>query len=131
MKYVRLLMTVLLLALPVLSRAGISDTIAHFNPQHDLQFSAQRGDKLWHQHNIAKDGKERDCTVCHGDDLAKSGKHIKTGKVIDPMAPSVNAKRFTDIDKVEKWLLRNCKWTFGRECTAQEKGDLLTYLSKF
>ena len=125
------LLCALLLSLPVAGQAAISDTIEHFNPQHKLSFSAERGDKLWHQKNIGSDGKERDCTVCHGSDLKKSGKHIKTGKVIEPMAPSVNSKRFTDIDKVEKWLLRNCKWTFGRECTNQEKGDLLKYLSKF
>ena len=131
MKTSRRLLSVLLLILPSLGLAGIDATIEHFNPQHQLSFNAERGDTLWHKKNTGKDGKERDCTLCHGDDLRKSGKHIKTGKVIDPMAPSVNAKRFTDIDKVEKWLLRNCKWTFGRECTAQEKGDLLTYLSQF
>jgi hypothetical protein len=125
------LLCALLLSLPAAGQAGINDTIEHFNPQHKLSFSADRGDKLWHQKNSGKDGKERDCTLCHGTDLKKSGKHIKTGKVIEPMAPSVNAKRFTDIDKVEKWLLRNCKWTFGRECTNQEKGDLLKYLSQF
>jgi len=48
--------------------------------------------------------------------------------VIDPMALSVNPERYTDPDKIEKWFLRNCKWTLGRECTAQEKGDVLTYL---
>ena len=131
MKQPQRLLLVLMLALPPLGQAGISDTIEHFNPQHNLSFSADRGDKLWHQKNFAKDGKERDCTVCHGTDLKKAGKHIKTGKVIDPMAISVNDKRFTDIDKVEKWFLRNCKWTLGRECTAQEKGDLLKYLSQF
>ena len=121
----------LFLILPALSQAGIDQTIAHYTPQNGLGFSAQRGDTLWHRKNTAKDGKERDCTVCHGGDLKKAGKHIKTGKVIDPMAPSVNHKRFTDIDKVEKWFLRNCKWTFGRECTDQEKGDILKYLSQF
>jgi len=124
-------MYALLLMLPMMSQAGIDETIAHYNPQHKLTFNAQRGDTLWHRKNLAKDGKERDCTLCHGTDLKKSGKHIKTGKVIDPLAPSVNHKRFTDIDKVEKWFLRNCKWTFGRECTDQEKGDLLKYLSQF
>jgi len=125
------LLCALLLCLPALGQAGIKETIDHFNPQHNLSFSAERGDKLWHQKNTGRDGKERDCTLCHGKDLTKSGKHIRTGKVIEPMAPSVNSKRFTDIDKVEKWLRRNCKWTFGRECTNQEKGDLLKYLSQF
>ena len=54
----------------------------------------------------------------------------RAGKVIDPMAPSVNSKRLTDAKKINKWLLRNCKWTFGRECTAQEKGNVLLWLSE-
>ena len=44
------------------------------------------------------------------------------------MAPSVNPKRLTDRSKIEKWFKRNCKWTLGRECTPQEKGDILTFL---
>jgi len=127
----RWLLCVLLLSLPMMGRAGIDETIAHFNPQHNLTFSAKDGDKLWHQKNTGPDGKERDCTMCHGKDLTKSGKHVRTGKVIKPMAPSVNSKRFTDIHKVEKWFRRNCKWTLGRECTDQEKGDVLKYLSQF
>ena len=122
---------ILLFALPAYAHAGINEAMDRYNPQHNLSFSAERGDKLWHQNNTGSDGKERDCTICHGTELKNSGKHIKTGKVIEPMAPSVNSKRFTDLDKVEKWLLRNCKWTFGRECTNQEKGDLLKYLSQF
>lgn len=44
------------------------------------------------------------------------------------MSPAVNPKRLSDPKKIEKWFLRNCKWTLGRECTPQEKGDYLTYL---
>ena len=46
------------------------------------------------------------------------------------MAPSVASGRYTDPGKVEKWFGRNCLWTWGRECTAQEKGDLLEYLGR-
>jgi hypothetical protein len=92
-------------------------------------FDAERGKTFWHRKRPADDGKDRSCTACHGEDLTKSGKHIKSGKVIDPMAPSANKERFTDRKKVEKWFKRNCKWTLGRECTAQEKGDVLKYLS--
>ena len=44
------------------------------------------------------------------------------------MAPSVNAARLSSRKQIEKWFKRNCKWTLGRECSAQEKGDLLAYL---
>ena len=73
---------------------------------------------------------ERSCTSCHTKDLTAAGKHIKTNKVIKPMAPSSNAERFTDSKKVEKWFKRNCKWTIGRECTAQEKSNFLVYINK-
>ena len=41
---------------------------------------------------------------------------------------SAAKKRFKKLKKVEKWFKRNCKWTFGRTCTEQEKGDMLAYL---
>lgn len=72
---------------------------------------------------------ERSCTSCHGDDPTQMGKHIKTGKTIQPMALSVNGERYQDDKKVEKWFLRNCKWTFGRQCSAQEKAGILSWLS--
>lgn len=46
------------------------------------------------------------------------------------MKPAVNPERLVDAKKIEKWFLRNCKWTFGRECTAQEKGDFLTFINR-
>ena len=54
--------------------------------------------------------------------------HPQTGKPIKPLAPSANPQRLTDLREINKWLLRNCKWTLGRECSAQEKGDFLTWL---
>ena len=51
-----------------------------------------------------------------------------TGKIIQPMAPAANPMRFTDVAKTQKWFKRNCKDVVGRECTAQEKGDVLTWL---
>jgi hypothetical protein len=71
---------------------------------------------------------ERSCASCHTSDPRNPGKHVTTGKAIKPMAPSVNARRFTDTKKIEKWFKRNCRWTLGRECNAQEKADLLSYL---
>lgn len=71
----------------------------------------------------------RSCTSCHGDHPVNPGRHQKTGKPIKPMALSVNPDRYRDPEKVEKWFLRNCKWTFGRQCSLQEKADILTWLS--
>jgi len=92
-------------------------------------FSAAKGEQMWiEKHLDAESGKQRNCQSCHTADLTKPGKHAKTGKVIDPLAPSVNNERLTDIKFINKWFKRNCKWTLGRECTNQEKGDFLEYL---
>ncbi len=97
-------------------------------------FSAQAGEKFWTTSHAAPEGAEnpkpRNCQTCHGVDLRKSGEHIRTGKVIDPMALSVNPQRFSDAKKIKKWFRRNCKWVVGRVCTPQEKGDILTYLQQ-
>jgi hypothetical protein len=75
-----------------------------------------------------KSGESRRCSQCHSEDLRRPGKHATTGKVIEPLAPSANPKRLTDPEHIEKWFLRNCKWTMGRECTPQEKGDFLVMI---
>jgi cytochrome c peroxidase len=89
---------------------------------------AEQGKQLW-QKTFTKNGK-RSCASCHTKNLTQDGKHIKTGKVIKPMAPSFNPERLTDRKKVNKWFKRNCKWTLGRECTAQEKTNLLVYINE-
>ncbi|NNM69338.1 MAG: DUF1924 domain-containing protein, partial [Gallionella sp.] len=68
------------------------------------------------------------CASCHTDNPAAQGKHAKTEKIIKPMAPAANPGRFTDAAKVAKWFKRNCNDVLERECSAQEKGDVMTYL---
>lgn len=87
-------------------------------------FSATRGESFFK----TKHGSDWSCSTCHTDNPAAVGKHTETSKMIDPLAPSANAERFTDTKKVNKWFKRNCKDVLGRECTSQEKGDVLTYL---
>ncbi len=88
-------------------------------------FSSAAGNAAW-----MRESNGRSCTSCHTDSVHAQGRHVRTGKLIEPMAPSVNSDRLTDRKKIDKWLLRNCKWTFGRECTIQEKGDILLWLSE-
>jgi len=91
-------------------------------------FSAARGEMMWTKtFTQKKTGQQVNCASCHSTKLTNSGSHIKTGKVIAPMAVSANPDRFNDLAKIEKWFLRNCKWTMNRTCTAQEKGDFLAY----
>lgn len=86
-------------------------------------FSAARGETLFRTR-----GKDWSCTSCHTTDPRNPGRHAVTGKTIQPMAPVSNPKRLTDAAKVEKWFKRNCGDVFNRACTAQEKGDVITWL---
>lgn len=87
-------------------------------------FSAARGEGFFK----AKHGGEWSCASCHTEKPAVTGKHAKTGKAIEPLAPSANAERFASPKKVEKWFKRNCNDVLSRVCTPQEKGDVLAYL---
>lgn len=103
--------------------------LAEYRSLGAANFSVEAGKQLWLQEFIdEKSGKIRQCTSCHTDNLRQVGKHARSGKAIEPLAPSVNVERLTDIKKIRKWLKRNCKWTLGRECTPQEKGDSLTFI---
>lgn len=107
----------------------VDDLLAEYKGQGaGGPFSASAGNRLWQRKFPSANGPQRACTSCHTNDPRQPGRHAVTGKAIDPMAPSVNPKRFTEHRQVEKWFKRNCKWTLGRECTAQEKGDLLSFL---
>ncbi|WP_126457286.1 DUF1924 domain-containing protein [Sulfuriflexus mobilis] len=92
-------------------------------------FQAEAGQRMWgetYRSNSAPT--ERSCKTCHTNNLTASGQHSKTLKPIKPLAPSVNAERLTNSKRIEKWFTRNCKWTIGRECSPQEKGDFLLYI---
>lgn len=68
------------------------------------------------------------CTTCHTADPTAVGE-ARTGKAIEPLAPSANPLRFTDTAQVEKWFGRNCSSVLGRECSAQEKADIVAWLA--
>ncbi len=92
-------------------------------------FSQQAGRVIWYGTHISDQvPRRRSCTDCHGQNLTDSGTHLSTGKTIAPISPQINSGRLTQSKKISKWLLRNCKWTLGRECSVQERGDLLTFL---
>ncbi len=86
--------------------------------------SIQRGEQFF----IGKHGREWSCSSCHTATPNKPSEHIISGKSIEPLAPSANANRFTDPAKSEKWFRRNCKDVLSRECSAQEKADVIAWL---
>jgi len=86
--------------------------------------SPTRGEQFFN----AKHGKEWSCASCHENPPNHDTKHIVTGKVIKPLSPNVNPERFIDQIKADKWFKRNCNDVLARECTAQEKADVLAWL---
>jgi Domain of unknown function (DUF1924) len=95
----------------------------HENPGF-TGFDASRGRTLY----MTQQASDWSCATCHTPDPKMSGEHCETHKQIQPIAPAINPERFTDAAKVEKWFKRSCKDVLGRECTAQEKGDFISYL---
>jgi cytochrome c peroxidase len=126
-----LILTVSVLALSAPARAQApADFLAGFERQARQTdpgfqgFSAERGRQFFTRTH----GGDWSCASCHTDAPATTGKHAKTGKSIQPLAPAANPERFTSAAKVEKWFKRNCNDVLGRACTAQEKGDVLAWL---
>lgn len=73
-------------------------------------------------------GKEAACASCHTSNPANVGKNIVTGKEIPPLAPRVNTKRFTDLDKVEEEFTKHCNDILGADCAPAEKANFIAYL---
>ena len=129
MKKVIMILVSLAAASAYASEAVITQMQVGYRAEGGETFSAARGKSMWSQtHTQQNSGKAVSCATCHTGNLKQEGSHIRTGKVIHPMALSMaDSDRLNDPAKIEKWFKRNCKWTLGRECTAQEKGDFLAY----
>ncbi len=118
-----------LAAIPAQAAGVVDERLSAYKAEGAGPFDAERGKAMWtKKYTHAKADKARSCSTCHTDDPRAIGKHARTGKAIKPLAPSVNPKRLTEVREIEKWFMRNCKWTVGRKCTPQEKGDILSYL---
>jgi len=127
----KIVLTILCLtAVPVAaSESVVEQMLSSYRDQGAGNFSEARGKMMWSEKHIRKkSGRQVSCATCHTTDLTRAGSHTRTGKKIDPMAPSINPTRLSDPAKIRKWFKRNCKWTIGRECTPQEKGDFLLFI---
>jgi hypothetical protein len=87
--------------------------------------SAARGEAFF----TTAHGREWSCASCHGAVPVTPGRHARTGKTIEPLAPAAFPARLTDPARVEKWFRRNCNDVVGRECSALEKADLALWLT--
>lgn len=89
--------------------------------------SPERGQKLFTRRYKGSNLFES-CSECHGAVPTGKGKDLVSEKTIEPLAPAANPKRLTDAAKVDNFLRINCKDIVGRDCTAQEKADVLSWL---
>lgn len=124
-RHLSLLLAALLAALPLSAPAATpAQLLADYAAQAQAPGDPERGRRLF----TGDHGHEWRCASCHGPMPVTPGKHAATGKVIAPMAPAVNSERFTEVAKSDKWFRRNCRDVIGRECTAGEKADVLSWL---
>ena len=91
--------------------------------------SATRGAAFYRTEHPGRDGQPVSCAACHTANPQQAGR-TRVGKRIEPLAPIANPERFTDAAKVEKWFRRNCQDVLQRECSSQEKGDFIAWLSQ-
>ena len=91
-------------------------------------FDKKRGEEIFTSKHIGKKGKEISCVSCHTNNFTQNGENMFTGKMIEPLSPKVNPKRFVKLKTIEKWIRRNFKDVYKREGTPLEKGDVVTYI---
>lgn len=104
-----------------------ADLLARYSAESGTPADPARGQALFTAAHVGGKPDTPSCTTCHTMDPTKPGQ-ARTGKAIEPMAPSANPARFTEIAKVEKWFGRNCNSVLGRDCTAAEKADVIAWL---
>ena len=134
-----------LLSVLVFASIGLCPGFAHADPRRDAiladlaqqakaadtaftAFVADAGGSFFRAVQSGGKPDTQSCTTCHTKDPKATGQS-RAGKEIKPMAVSKTPDRFTDPEKIAKWFLRNCISVLGRECTAAEKGDFITYMS--
>ena len=101
-----------------------AEQLAAYTAQAGAPAVPARGQKFFN----TRQGRDWSCASCHGAVPTQADKHASTGKSISALAPAFNPERFTDAAKTEKWFRRNCNDVAGRECTATEKADVLSWL---
>ncbi|MEP6965075.1 MAG: DUF1924 domain-containing protein [Polaromonas sp.] len=109
---------------PAAHAATPAEQLAAYTAQAGAPAVPARGQQFFN----TRQGRDWSCGSCHGALPTQSGKHASTGKSIGALAPAFNPERFTDSAKTEKWFRRNCNDVAGRECTAAEKADVLSWL---
>lgn len=124
--FVQLAPVLALCALPMAQAATPAELLAAYEAQAKAPGAPERGERLF----TTNFGREMgfSCSSCHGKVPVKLGRDQVTEKSIKPLAPAANPARFTDKSTVENAFRLNCRDVVGRDCTAAEKADVLSWL---
>lgn len=69
------------------------------------------------------------CRACHVIDESEHPNPIDAKKrFYEAFAPVANNNRFNNFEHTELWFKYNCNFVYSRDCTVQEKGDILSWL---
>ena len=118
-------------ALAVVGGAAFGATPAELSSGYAAQSGAPAQPARGQQFFTTAHARDWSCASCHGAAPTQGGRHAATGKPIAPLAPAFNPQRLTDPAKTEKWFRRNCNDVLGRECSPDEKADVLAWLRSF
>jgi hypothetical protein len=121
-----LLMAATALSLPAAQAATPADLLASYSAQAGSPGSPERGQEFFTASR--RNDLNMNCASCHGKLPTGNGRHELTEKRIAPLAPAFNPERFTDLNRTDGWFRTNCKDVLRRECSAQEKADVLAWL---
>jgi mono/diheme cytochrome c family protein len=129
----RLVVTAAIAAIAIPALAATIDTsprqlIATYAQQAGAKADPAAGKALFLGNHTGGKPDTPSCSTCHTNDPRAMGK-LRTGKVVQPLAPSANPARFTNTHNVEKWFGRNCNNVLGRDCTATEKANIIAWLA--
>ncbi|AXF23994.1 hypothetical protein CUJ89_26980 [Burkholderia pyrrocinia] len=76
---------------------------------------SSRGQQLF----TSRHGRDRNCATCHGSTPTGAGRHVVTGKTIEPLALTFNSARLTDEARTETtgWQRRFRGRKAGHACS--------------
>lgn len=103
--------------------AGIAKSV---NPSF-AGLSAEEG-KAFYNREVGVKGNKVSCATCHTANPADNGRDITTHKMIKPLSPVTNSKRFSDLDKVEEKFVEHCNDITGSDCAASDKANYIAYM---
>lgn len=111
---------------PAAQAATPADLLAAYTAQAGAPPSSERGQRLFTTNFGRPLGWT--CASCHGTMPTQPGRDELSEKAMAALAPAANPARFTDAYRVENKFKLNCKDVVGRECTAGEKADVISWL---